>query len=258
VPGRLADKVAVVTGAGSGIARASARLFAEEGAAVVALELRPELGESTERDIRAAGGEATFVETDVTDEAAVLRAVEQAVSSYGRIDCLFNCAGGSLAEDGPLTEISLTDVWEQTVALNLLGTVLACRHVIPELVKAGGGAVVNTSSSVALKGSRGGHVYSMTKGGIVSLTRTIAATYAKDNVRANTVCPGTIVTEGIRQRFGVDDERLRANLEEMSARYPFGVGEPRDIAAVALFLVSPESRMVTGATIPADGGYSAY
>ncbi|MBI3304455.1 MAG: SDR family oxidoreductase [Deltaproteobacteria bacterium] len=260
--GRLQGKVAFITGAGSGIARAAARLFAQEGAKVVIAELKPELGRASERGVREAGGEATFVETDVTKEASVKNAIQQTVERYGRLDVLYNCAGGSVVQDARVTDVDMW-VWEHTQSLDLLGTFLCCRHGIPELIKAGGGAIVNMSSVAALRGSFSGHVYVAAKGGIISLTKALAGEYAENGIRVNAICPGLVMTDRVKQRFGESLEapaptpRAQA-IKAQIKRYPFSAGEPEDIARIALFLVSDEARMITGAIIPADGGLSAY
>lgn len=260
---RLAQKVAIVTGAGSGIARVATDLFAREGARVVAAELNPELGEASANAARERGGDATFVRTDVTDEASVQDMVAQTRALYGRVDVLFNCAGGSLVEDKQAAEVDMS-IWERTIGLDLKGPFLCARHVIPEMRKAGGGSIVNVSSIVALRGSFEAHIYTSAKGGVISFTRALAGAYARDRIRANVICPGVIMTERVKRRFASGGERDPAALarnsgvESLEQRYPFGIGEPADIARVALFLASDESRMVNGAVIPADGGMSAY
>jgi NAD(P)-dependent dehydrogenase (short-subunit alcohol dehydrogenase family) len=260
--GRLDGKVAFITGAGSGIGRSAAQLFTAEGAKVVIAEIMPELGRAAETLVRDSGGEATFIATDVTREDSIKQAIHSTVERYGTLNILYNCAGGSMIEDAPVTEVDMS-VWQRTQSLDLLGTFLCCRHGIPELIKAGGGAVVNMSSVVALRGSFSAHVYVAAKGGIISLTQALAGEYAKHGIRANAICPGAIMTERVRQRFGDDPEAPAATqrtqfLKSQRHRYPFSVGEPEDIARIALFLASDESRMITGAAIPADGGLSAY
>lgn len=258
---RLYGKVAFITGGGSGIARAASLLFAREGAKVVVAEIDGALGEATARDLVDAGGDAMAVRTDVTDESSVRAAIDAVVARHGRLDILFNCAGGSLNEDSVVTEVDL-DVWDRTMALDVRGAMLVCRHGIPELVKAGGGSVVNMSSGAALRGSSPKHVYTAAKGAILSFTRALAGTYARDNVRANAICAGRILTDRILNNYGTADAPgLVADLQDAAGRvrdYPFWVGRPEDIANIALFLASDESRMITGATIPADGGRSAY
>src|SRR5262245_26735687 len=260
--GRLQGKVAFITGAGSGIARAAALLFTHEGAKVAIAELKPELGRASEQAVRTAGGEALFVETNVTQEDSVKQAIQETVTRYGKLDVLYNCAGGSVAQDRKVTDVDM-GVWQHTISLDLLGTFLCCRHGIPELIKAGGGAIVNMTSVAALRGSFPAHVYVAAKGGIIALTKSLAGEYAKDNIRVNAIGPGLIMTDRVKSRFG---ESLDAPAPTPQAqavksqlqRYPFSVGEPEDIARVALFLASDEARMITGAIIPADGGLSAY
>ena len=258
---RLDGKVAFITGGGSGIARAASLLFAREGAKVVVAEIDGALGEATARDVVDAGGDAMAVRTDVTDASSVRAAIDAVVARHGRLDILFNCAGGSLNEDSLVTEVDL-DVWDRTMALDVRGAMLVCRHGIPELVKAGGGSVVNMSSGAALRGSSPKHVYTAAKGAILSFTRALAGSYAKDNIRANAICAGRILTDRILNNYGTADAPgLVADLQDAAGRvrdYPFWVGRPEDIANIALFLASDESRMITGATIPADGGRSAY
>ena len=260
--GRLDGKVAFITGAGSGIARSAARIFTQEGAKVAIAELKPELGRETERLVREAGGEAVCIETDVTIEESVKNAIHQTVTRYDKLDILYNCAGGSIAEDKTVTEVDMS-VWQHTQSLDLLGPFLCCRHGIPELIKAGGGAIVNMSSVVALRGSFPIHVYTAAKGGVIAFTQVLARTYAKDKIRANAICPGVIMTDRVRQRLGVDRPQTAGqssvvNLESQLKKYPFSVGEPEDIARGALFLASDEARMMTGAVVPVDGGLSAY
>jgi len=260
--GRLDGKVAFISGAGSGIARAAARLFAEEGAKVAIAEINAELGRASERAVRENGGDAFFVETDVTKEESVKSAIGQAVSRFGKLNVLYNCAGGSIVQDARVTDVEMF-VWQHTISLDLLGMFHCCRHGIPELIKAGGGAIVNMSSVAALRGSFPGHVYVAAKGGIIALTKGIAGEYAKDGIRANAIAPGLVKTERVTQRFGdlADATTGTARAQALKAqlkRYPFSVGEPEDIARIALFLASDEARMITGVTVPADGGLSSY
>jgi NAD(P)-dependent dehydrogenase (short-subunit alcohol dehydrogenase family) len=261
--GRLDGRVAFLTGAGAGIAKATAKLYVKEGAKVGIIELNREAGAAAEREIREAGGEALFVETDVTDDDSVRRAVEAVVARFGRLDVIFNCAGGSLEEDVPVHRMSL-DVWHRTVAVNLLHPFLSCRHGIPHLIKAGGGAIINVTSHLGLMGSVK-PAYAATKGGIISFTKTLAAQYVEHNIRANAIAPGSIRTERQIKRYENKDYLLAekpgpAALARMAAYklYPYSRGEPGDIAAIALFLASDESRMLTGTTIAADGGRSSY
>jgi NAD(P)-dependent dehydrogenase (short-subunit alcohol dehydrogenase family) len=253
--GRLDGKVAMISGAGTGIGREAAKMFAREGAQVVIAELNPQLGEATEALVRDAGGDATFVRTDVTDEAQVANAVDTAVSAYGKLNVLYNCAGGSIPEDGPVTDVDM-DVWDFTMSLDLKGPFLCCRHGIPKLIETGGGTVVNMASTAALMGMRM-HVYSAAKGGVISLTKALARQYSRSGVRANAICPGYVLTDRVTKRFSVAGPSGEASQEEKARqKYPFGVGQPEEIANIALFLASDESRMINGTSIPADGGMS--
>jgi NAD(P)-dependent dehydrogenase (short-subunit alcohol dehydrogenase family) len=261
--GRLDGKVAFLTGAGAGIAKATAKAYVREGAKVAIIELNAEVGASAEREIREAGGEALFVQTDVTQDDSVRQAVEATVARFGRIDVLFNCAGGSLQEDVPVHEMDL-DVWHRTVSLNLLHPFLTCRHAIPHMLKSGSGTIVNVTSHLGLMGSMK-PAYAATKGGIISFTKTLAAQYAQHNIRANAIAPGSVRTERQIKRYETGDAAAaekagRTALERAAFQklYPYSKGEPEDIAAIAVFLGSDESRMITGTTIAADGGRSSY
>jgi NAD(P)-dependent dehydrogenase (short-subunit alcohol dehydrogenase family) len=261
--GRLQGKVAFLTGAGAGIAKATAKAFVREGAKVAIIEINREAGSAAEREIREAGGDALFVETDVTQDDSVRAAVAKTVARYGRLDVIFNCAGGSLQEDAPVHEMDL-DVWHRTVALNLLHPFLTCRHGIPHLIRAGGGAIVNVTSHLGLMGSIK-PAYAATKGGIISFTKTLAAQYVQYNIRANAIAPGSVRTERQIRRYENQDFMLAGNPSPAAREraafqklYPYSKGEPDDIAAIAVFLASGDSRMLTGTTIAADGGRSSY
>lgn len=263
VVARLEGKVVFLTGAGAGIAKATARACAREGAGVAICELNREAGERAEREIRDAGGNALFVHADVTQDESVRDAVAATVGHFGKLNVLFNCAGGSSQDDRPVHEMDL-EVWHRTIALNLLHPFLVCRHGIPHLMKAGGGSIVNVTSHLGLVGTVK-PAYAATKGGIISFTKTLAAQYAGHNIRANAVAPGTVRTERNIARYENKDYMLaekpgpaareRAVFQQL---YPFSRGEPEDIAAIAVFLASDESRMLTGTTIAADGGRSSY
>ncbi|HYC44454.1 MAG TPA: SDR family oxidoreductase [Burkholderiales bacterium] len=260
---KLEGKVAFLTGAGAGIAKAAAKLFVTEGAKVAIVEINREAGERAEREIRDAGGDALFVQTDVIQDASVKNAVAATVARFGRLDVLFNCAGGSLQEDVPVHEMDL-EIWNRTIALNLLHPFLTCRHAIPHMIAAGGGSIVNVTSHLGLVGSMK-PAYAATKGGIISFTKTLAAQYVDYGIRANAIAPGSIRTERQIKRYE-NPEFMSAEKPNAAARtraamqklYPFSKGEPEDIAAIALFLACDDSRMLTGTTIAADGGRSSY
>jgi NAD(P)-dependent dehydrogenase (short-subunit alcohol dehydrogenase family) len=235
---RLAGRVALITGAGSGIGRASAQLFAREGARIVIADIDARLGRSTEQLVREAGGEAILVKTDVTNDESVHAAVDAAEERFGKLDVLFNCAGGSLHEDAPLGQVDVASVWNRTMHLDLLGTIHCCHHAMPAMVRAGGGAVVNMSSGTALRGASPAHIYSAAKGGILSLTRALAGAYARHAVRVNAICAGRILTERIVSRYGTPDRPgPLTDLQQADERvreYPFWVGRPEDVANIAL------------------------
>ncbi len=261
--GRLEGKVAFISGAGSGIARASASQFAAEGARVILAELNEERGKAAAEMVGDAG---LFVHTDVTDEASVSAALDAGAERFGKIDVLVNAAGGSIASDTAVTDVGL-DVWDTTINLDLKGPFLCCRLGIPYLQRAGGGSIVNFTSVVALKGAFPGHVYTMAKGGVISLTQALAGRYWRDGIRANAIAPGIVLSERVASRFGIEGSLSEAdqiqtamatNSRLVDARHPFGYGMPEDIANVVLFLASDESRMVNAAVIPAEGGASAY
>ena len=183
--------------------------------------------------------------------------VQHAREAFGPIDILLNCAGGSLREDGPVTEVD-PSVWDHTINLDMKGPFLCCRHVIPVMVEQGKGSVVNFSSVVALRGNHIAHVYVMAKGGLISFTKALAGAYSPKGIRVNAICPGIVLTERVRSRFTGGNQIRFGGIDNMANQYPFAVGQPEDIANVALFLASDESRMVNGAAIPAEGGFSAY
>ena len=252
---RLEGKVAVITGAGSGIARATAKKFVECGAKVVIAEINKPLGKEISDEL---GSAATFVETDVTDDESVKHVMATAAETFGKIDILHNCAGGSVLEDKIITDVDF-EVWDRTIPLDLKGPMICCRHGIPYLKAAGGGSIINMSSVVALRGNHPSHIYSAAIGGIISFTQSLAGAYSKDKIRANAVCPGLVFTERVRARAeGSNNAREGSDVYSTFKLYPFGAGQPEDIANIVLFLASEESRMINGAIIPAEGGISAY
>lgn len=261
---RLENKVAFITGAGAGIGRACAQRFAAEGASVVIAEIDEQSGRASEAEVGT--DHAMFVQTDVTDEHSVASALAHAQQRFGRVNVLVNCAGGSIAEDKAVTEVAPA-VWDHTMNLDLKGPFLCCRLGIPLLERAGGGSIINFTSVVALKGAFGGHVYTAAKGAIISLTQALAGTYWRQNIRANAIAPGIVLSERVAGRLHMDqaaspEEQIAESVAQdnrlVDRRHPFGHGMPKDIANVALFLASDESRMVNAAVIPAEGGASHY
>jgi NAD(P)-dependent dehydrogenase (short-subunit alcohol dehydrogenase family) len=243
----MRDRVALITGAGSGIGRAAAVRFAAAGARVVVAEIGEESGTTTADEICRSGGRAAFVGTDVRSGASVEKAVRRAVEIFGRIDVLYNNAGGSRFDDGLVTDIS-EETWHATHSLDLLGTFLVCKYGIPELIRAGGGAIVNTASYMALVGNPL-MAYSAAKGGVIALTRCIASEYGRFGIRANVICPCAVHTERLDKRLA-SDPRIQALPEQ----HLLGLAEPGDIAEMALFLASDAARRVTGAVVPVDSG----
>jgi NAD(P)-dependent dehydrogenase (short-subunit alcohol dehydrogenase family) len=246
----LQDSVAVVTGGSSGIGRATAQRLAAEGAAVVIGDLDTERGRETVTQIREAGGEAQFVETDVTSESDVETMVETAVAEYGGLDAAVNNAGveGAIA---PTYDQSVTD-WEQVIAVNLRGVFLGLRAEVPAMLDDGGGAIVNTSSLAGLNGLRGGSPYAASKHGVLGLTKSAAAEFGSDGVRVNAVCPGVIETPML--------ERTReesSQLDQAAAISPMQrSGEPGEVADAVVWLCSREASYVTGESIAVDGGFN--
>jgi NAD(P)-dependent dehydrogenase (short-subunit alcohol dehydrogenase family) len=246
---RLGGKVAIITGAGSGIGRAAALRFAAEGARVVVAELVSELGRETERLIRDIGGEGQFVACDVTDERSVEAMVDSACRTYGGLHVVYNNAGGSRDADGPVHEVDL-DEWWRTIQVDLFGTFLVCRHGIRAMLDVGG-SVINTSSAAALVGvSPGRSCYTTAKAGVIGLTRAMAASYAGHGIRVNAIAPGGTATERIVASFA----RRGQSIPAADGPAIPSLGQPEDIANVAVFLASDESRMITGQVLSVDGG----
>jgi NAD(P)-dependent dehydrogenase (short-subunit alcohol dehydrogenase family) len=246
---RLSGKVAIITGSGSGIGRSAALRFAAEGARVVVAELVPELGRETERLVGDAGGQCRFVECDVTDERSVEAMVGTARSAYGGVDVVYNNAGGSRDADGAVHEVDV-DEWWRTMQVDLFGTFLVSRHGVRAMLDRGG-SVINTSSAAALVGVVPGRsCYSAAKAGVIGLTRAMAASYAGNGIRVNAIAPGGTATERIVAGFARRGQSVPAT--EGPAIPPLGA--PVDVANLAVFLASDESRMITGQVLSVDGG----
>jgi NAD(P)-dependent dehydrogenase (short-subunit alcohol dehydrogenase family) len=245
---RLQGKVALITGGGRGIGRAAALLFAREGAKVLVAEIASADGQATAAAIKEAGGDARFVATDVTRPEQVEAAVKAAVDTFGGLHVLYNNAGGATPKDGKVTEMNLDEFW-RTIGVDLFGTFLGCRFAIPVMVEGGGGSIINTTSIRAMIGTAGADAYTSAKGGVRALTRALALQWAPNNIRVNAIAPGVILTERVRALLREDDPIFKKSL--------LGASEPEDVAQMALYLASDESRRVTGAILPMDSGASA-
>ncbi len=246
--GRLEGKVAFITGASQGIGAVTARHFAREGASVVLAARRRAEGDRITAEIRAEGGEAMFAECDVTEPESVENAFAAARDSYGRLDVLFNNAGGSSPRDGPLTVAPLDEFW-RTIKLDLFGTWLCSRAAIPLMQASGGGSIVNSASIMGEMGVPNRDAYTAAKGGIIALTRSMAVEFAPDNIRVNVVIPGAVTTERVLEFF-----RREPHLKKQFDSYLLGMAEPIDVANAVLFLASDESRRTTGQKLPVDSG----
>jgi len=253
---RLENKVALITGAASGMGRAAAELFATEGAKVVMIGRRQVQGDEVAGIITANGGNAVFVQADVSIEDDVKWAVQAAVDKYGKLDVLFNNAGINQTRQGRPDEES-TDSWDEIMGVNLRGAYFCIKHVVPEMRKAGGGSIINNSSVLDSQADNNSAAsYHASKGGLTALTLKCAVVYAEDNIRANCIEPGAIATEMSRINWDeLEDPEL---IERRSKAQPLKrMGHPMDVAYAALYFASDESAFVTGATLLVDGGQSA-
>lgn len=252
---RLKDKIAVITGAGSGQGRCASLLFAKEGAKIVATDWKPELGDETVEMVKAAGGQAVFVKADVSSSADVQNVIRTAIAIYGRIDVLYNNAGVGFSSPLSMSDILNTpeDDWDRVIAINLKSMYLCCKYAIPEMIKTGGGSIVNTASIAALIGSESAHAYTASKGGMVALNRALAVEFGPRNIRVNVICPGAIDTPMIAPVV----DPLKKTGQPFMISPIRRLGTPEDIAYCALYLACDESTFVTGATFVVDGGFIA-
>jgi NAD(P)-dependent dehydrogenase (short-subunit alcohol dehydrogenase family) len=247
---RLKGKVALITGAGAGIGRACAELFAREGACVVIAEFDSKTGEAACRKVLADGGKAVFIKTDVSIPENVEAAVQQTVAAFGGLDILYNNVGGSTMQDGTVLTAPFEE-FRKKIDVDLFGTWLGCRYAIPEMIKRGGGSIINASSINALKGRPGRAAYTAAKGAITALTRSMAMDFAAHQIRVNAIAPGSTITERILQR------RPGGQLSpEMAQRHILGALDPIDVAYAVLYFASDESRKTTGQVLAVDSGFT--
>ncbi len=255
---KLQDKVAIVTGGGSGQGRAVSMLFAKEGASIAVADINEEGGLKTVDIITSAGGKATFVPCNVAKQDEVVRLIEKTLQTFGRVDILYNNAARN-RPDSPIPEIvgeMPDEQWLETINTNLTGYYYTLKHVLPHMVKQGGGAIINVASTLGLGGSENQAAYSASKHGVMGLTKCTALDYGPKGIRVNAICPGAINTPRLMKHQNVYvggdfAKRLGTNIPLRR------IGEPEEIAKVALFLASDDSSFITGTMIPVDGGSAA-
>ncbi len=252
---RLESKVALITGAGSGIGKESAILFAAEGAKVVVVDLNEDAGNAVVMNIKASGGEAIFQRADVSKSADARDMVQAAEDHFGALHVIFNNAGISHARDDDAVTTE-EDVWDLTFAINVKGVFFGCKYAIPAILRSGGGSIINTASFVALLGAATPQLaYTSSKGAVLSMTRELAAIHARQGIRVNALCPGPLRTELLMKYLDTEEKRQRRLVHVPMGRF----GEALEIAKAALWLASDDSSFTTGATFLVDGGItSAY
>jgi NAD(P)-dependent dehydrogenase (short-subunit alcohol dehydrogenase family) len=256
---KLQDKVAIITGAASGIGKATALRFGKEGARVTCADVNAEGAGQTARQIADTGGEAASLKADVAKEPDVERMVGETVERWGRLDVLYNNAG--IGFGLPVTQVPESE-WDRLIDINLKGVYLGCKHAIPKMVAGGGGAIINTASDAGLRGFSFLSTYCASKGGVVLLTKSLAVEWAAAGIRVNCVCPGVIRTPILdpmlqqgTQTLGLTEAQM---WERMAKAHPIGrVGEPEEVAAAVTFLASDDASFITGVALPVDGGIEA-
>ena len=250
---RLKGKVALITGAGTGMGSVAAQIFAAEGARIMVVDINAEMGNATVDVIKSEGGQAAFIAADVSDEQQVQAMVKGALDNFGALHIVYNNAGIFPADDGGLTETS-SSTWDQVLAVNLKGVWLGCKYAIPALIASGGGSIINVASFVALMGAATPQIaYTASKGGVLAMTREIAVEYARKKIRANALCPGPIDTPLLAELMA-NPEWARRRLMHIPMGRP---GRPEEIAKAALFLASDDASFMTGAALVVDGGITA-
>ena len=246
----MTGKVALVTGAGAGIGRSTAILFAQKGARVTVSDILPEGGEETVRLIREAGGEAIFVQTDASKSADIQSMIQATIKQFGRLDFAANNAG----VNGPITSLidCTEEDWDKVMGINLKGVWLCMKHEIPEMLKSGGGAIVNTASMAGLVGFPYQTSYVSSKHGVIGLTRTAALDFGKQGIRVNAVCPGVIHTTMVQSLL----DNILEVIDTLNNQAPVGrIGQPEEIAEAIVWLCSDVASFVTGHALAVDGGY---
>ena len=250
---RLPDKVALITGAASGIGRATALLFAREGAQVVAIDVNDSEGEQTVQMILEEGGRALYIHADVSRASDCETMVSEAESAFGKLDVLFNNAGIMDSRDDDAVNTS-EEVWDLTMQINLKGVYLGCKYGIPALRRNGGGSIINTASFVALLGAATPQLaYTASKGGVLAMTRELAVVHARENIRVNALCPGPLHTEMLMKFLDTEEKKQRRLVHVPLGRF----GQAQEMAQAALYLASDESSYVTGSEFTVDGGITA-
>lgn len=250
---RLENKVALITGAGSGIGREAALLFSSEGAGIVAVDVNDAGGKETVKMIEAQGARAVYVHADVAKGSDCKKMIAEAEKSFGKLNILFNNAGimDSHDDDAVKTE---EEVWERTMSVNLKGVFLGCKYGIPALRRAGGGSIINTASFVAFLGAATPQLaYTASKGGVLAMTRELAVIHAREKIRVNALCPGPLRTELLMKFLNTEEKKQRRLVHIPMGRF----GEAKEIAKAALFLASDDSSYMTGAALMVDGGITA-
>lgn len=245
---RLDGKIAFITGGGSGIGRASSVLFASENAKVIVTDINLASAEETAQQAITAGGDAIALHMDVTEPDSWQAGLSKAIEKYGRINVLYNNAGGSTQVDDTAVDVPLEEFW-RAIKLDLFGTFLGCRFGIPEIIKAGGGSVINMASNVALMGFPGRDAYTAAKGGIAAITRSLAVSYAPQKVRVNAIAPSVTLSPRVIALMAANEA-----VKKIGESHLLGLGEPIDVAYAAIYLASDESRITTGSILRVDSG----
>lgn len=250
---RLADKVALITGGGSGIGKASCLLFAREGAKVVVVDLKQESADATAEEIKKAGGQAASFAANVSKEKEAAAMIDFAEKTYGSLNIAFNNAGVFHPEDESVTTTT-EEIWDFVIDVNLKGVFFGCKYAVPAMLRAGGGSIINTASFVAVMGAAVPQIaYTASKGGVLAMTREIAVEFARQNIRANSLCPGPVETPLLAELLADPARRNRRLVHIPAGRF----ARAEEMANAALFLASDEASYVTGSTFLVDGGISA-